>query len=261
MKNLTALGLLTALIAVLLFGCSKEDDESNDQKYLPLLVPGKMWFECFEAPWLEDNPARVPYCNNPGLYFNQFEKIGSDTIVEGIKWYKYYQAIGDYDSITNEIYKTLDEDSANYRLHGFFHEDTDSGRVYFKAADIDGSLSTSAEKILWYDFSLDVGEEIEFYGPHDAERLYYYLWKVDSVKYFPTYHFGGKRKHIYLSRKDKRSQIMNGYVEWIEGIGSKNGLMGHRGINVESFEAGGQVLYCKEDGELIYRDFRYHVCF
>jgi hypothetical protein len=233
MKNLTTAGLLTGLITMVLFGCSKENDDSNNSTYHPFLVPGKIWSEGADIPWGEE----------PGLHFNKIDKIGSDTIVEGIKWYKYYVS--------------YDEDPVNFRLYGFLHED--STKIYFKWAT-DNAISTTGFTRLLYDFSLEVGDEIQLEPWQPDEWLFYFVYKVDSVKYLPIHIFNPmKRKHIFLSPKHLINNT-DDYVVWIEGIGSNYGAIENESINGR---IGGVnvLLCCKENGSYIYQNTEFNVCY
>lgn len=232
MKNLTTAGLLTVLITMVLFGCSKENDDSNNSKYYPFLVQGKIWSE----------GAFIIRNNEEVLEFGQFDKIGSDTIVEGIKWNKYYVS--------------YDESPANYRLYGFLHED--STKIYFRWTDSTGnSISTNGFTRLLYDFSLKAGDEIQLEPWQSAEWLPYFIYKVDSVKYLPLFN-NEKRKHIFLSPKNQSE--VSGYVVWIEGIGSNHGLMSNESINGR---IGGAttLLCCKENGVYIFKNTTYDACY
>lgn len=231
MKNLTTAGLLTALITMVLFGCSKENDDSNNSQYHPFLVPNKIWAEGADIPWAEI----------PGLYFGQFDKIGSDTIVEGIKWYKYYVS--------------YDENPVNFRLYGLLQED--STKIYFRWA-VGDSISPDGYPRLLYDFNLEAGDEIQLEPWQSAEWLPYFVYKVDSVKYLPVYFFQEKRKHIFLSPKNQLYQ--SGYVVWIEGIGSNYGLMSNESIDGR-IGAATMLLCCKENGAYIYQNTKYNVCY
>jgi hypothetical protein len=230
MKNLTTAELLTFLITIVLFGCSKKNDDSNNSKYHPFLVPNKIWAEGADIPWGE----------KPGLYFAQFDKIGLDTIVKGIKWYKYYVS--------------YDENPVNFRLYGLLRED--SSKIYFRWA-VGDSISPDGYPRLLYDFSLKAGDDIQLEPWQSAEWLPYFVYKVDSVKYLPIFNHE-KRKHIFLSPKNQLYQ--SGYVVWIEGIGSNYGLMSKESID-NRIGAATMVLCCKENGAYIYQNTEYNVCY
>lgn len=229
MKNLTIAGLSIALITMVLLGCSKENEDKL--AYLPLLVPDKIWAQGADIPWAEV----------PGLYFGQFDKIGSDTIVDGIKWYKYYVS--------------REENPVNYQLYGFLHED--SAKIYFRWKNSTGNaISTDGYPRLLYDFTLEVGDEIQLQPWQSEEWLPYHVYTVDSIKYLPAYYSQRIRKHMYLSPKLTGA----GYVVWIEGIGSIYGLMNNESIYGQ-VGAATIVLCCKENGQQIFQNTEYNTCY
>lgn len=229
MKNLTAAGILTVLITMVLFGCLKVNDDSNNSQYQPFLVQNKIWAEGADIPWAV----------KPGLYFGKFDKIGSDTLVEGEKWSKYYVSY-----IENPV---------NFQLYGFLHED--STKIYFRWTESTGkSISTDGFARLLYDFSLKAGDEIQLEPWQPTEWLPSFLYKVDSIKYLSVYSGKEKRKHIFLSN------LLTGSVVWIEGIGSIYGLMSNESIE-GMIGAATMVLCCKENGAYIYKNAKYNVCY
>lgn len=223
MKNLTISGFLTVLIIFAFIGCSKENDDSSNSQYHPLLVSNKIWAAGVDIPWGE----------NPGLQFDSFHKIGSDTIVEGIKWYKYYTS--------------PDENAENFYLYAYLHEESE--KIYLKMPDNDGRISIYSSQKLFYDFSLEPGDEIQLNS----------VFIVDSVKYLPVSTSGEKRKHIYLSPKtlDNDNEL---YIVWIEGIGSTQGLWHNETLSLPT-GSHHVLLCCKENGILIYQDTEYNVCY
>jgi len=230
MNNLISTRLSIVLIAIVLFGCSRENDDSDSLKYHPFLVTNKIWAE----------GAFIIQNNKEVLVLGQFDKIGSDTIANGVKWKKYYIS--------------YDENHKNFQLYGLLRED--SSRVYYRWPVGDAKSPDGYPRII-YDFSLKVGDEIQLQPWQPAEWLPYHLYKVDSVKYLPTFNHE-KRKHIFLSPKNQFNE--SDYVVWIEGIGSNYGLMSNESI-FGRIGAATLLLCCKENGAYIYQNTKYNVCY
>ncbi len=150
------------------------------------------------------------------------------------------------DSTFFNVYESQDSLQQDWDQVGYFIEDTVSKKVYFAKWD-------PGEIGLLYDFDLTVGDSViidnYYVGFEDV------LLICDSIK---SVNFNSiSRKQFFFS-----SPHMGGISDiWIEGIGSKYGLL-NSGLHGAGFAGGGSdLLCCSKSDTIIYMDTVYNSCF
>lgn len=169
----------------------------------------------------------VVECGNFGPCSTVSYKFEGDTILSGVSY--------------NKLMQSWDAPSEIWTFHRAFRED-EAGKVFI-------NWGWETEEQLFYDFGLKLGNVFYFHLPYGNDSIPLQVTGVDSV----TLMNGEKRKRITLDD--------NAYFEqWIEGIGSTNGV---------AFVAAGWWyiidlyvdLNCYfEDDELIYKHGSYETC-
>jgi hypothetical protein len=140
-----------------------------------------------------------------------------------------------HDTIYKKVFRSDDSLHATWISYGFIREDS-SKRVYIYGVP---KYNTSSQEELLYDFSLKKGDSISI-------GQGYYL-PIDSVGYITLEN--KTFKTIYISS-----------LEWIEGIGSLDGIF--YGINNMLLSGIYRYLVCYfENGSLIYHNNNYNSCF
>lgn len=142
--------------------------------------------------------------------------------------------------------------STTYKLLDYFHynrnfairEELNSGKVYLRYWD---GLFWSQEFLL-YDFSLNVGEQVNVQNPISPAPPNPGMFTVDSIKYEPF--LLDTRKVLYLTGPDTSLGLYNQAV-WVEGMGSKS-LINTPGSGPNA-SGSGELMCFYRNGELIYR--------
>ncbi|MFA5417977.1 MAG: T9SS type A sorting domain-containing protein [Bacteroidales bacterium] len=200
------------------------------------------------------------------ISFLTFSQSTSQIVDTTKKWNTVYYGVGSWNIVhcggtrTNKIagevifndgtffnvYESQDSLQQDWDQVGYLREDTISKKVYFSEWD--------PEEIgLIYDFDLKVGDSVKidnyYVGFEDV------LLICDSVNSFII--SGILRNQFYFSTPD-----MSGISDiWIEGIGSKYGLL-YSGIGGAGFAGGGtDLLCCSKSDTIIYMDTLYNSCF
>jgi hypothetical protein len=138
----------------------------------------------------------------------------------------YKKILSTTDSI-NQIWKTI----------GFIREDTVQKKVWIR--DLEN------QEGLVYDFDLSLGEEITLYNPFFWDTLTYQVSEIDSILVQTEY-----RKTFTLN--------IGGWKEkWIEGIGSKFGIVSS---NIFGLEGGFRELLCFSDNKIQYVNPKFETC-
>ena len=150
------------------------------------------------------------------------------------------------DSAFFNVYETQDSIQQDWDQVGYLREDTISKKVYF-------SDGYPGEIGLIYDFDLAVGDSVvidNYYAGFEDVLLI-----CDSVNSIIIN--GISRNQFYFSTPD-----MSGISDvWIEGIGSKYGIL-YSGFGGAGAAGGGMdLLCCSESDTLIYFDSTYNSCF
>jgi hypothetical protein len=172
-------------------------------------------------------------------YSQDYEPMLGDSNI----WYVFSCPEGCYTEIIQAFNDTIFNEK-KYKMikyYGFIREDTLSRKVYFKY--IYGNRD-----ILWFDFSLEVGDSIllETMINQNIYSMGYY--KVDSVSFVNT--LLGKKNAIYL-RSPPGEYDKISYPVWIEGIGTTGNIV-YRGYH-PSVENMGELGCLFKDGALVYK--------
>ena len=159
-------------------------------------------------------------------------KIGGEVLFNNTTFYK--------------VYETQDSLQQDWEQIGYLREDSLTKKVYFSEFE--------PEQIgLIYDFDLAEGDSVVinnyYVGFEDVMLI------CDSIK--SVIINGISRNQFYFSTPD-----MSGISDiWIEGIGSKYGLL-YSGFGGAGFAGGGQdLLCCSKSDTIIYIDTVYNSCF
>jgi len=149
------------------------------------------------------------------------------------------------DTIFFNVYETQDSLQLDWGQIGYLREDTVSKKVYY-------SEWLPEEIGLLYDFNLLVGDSaiIDNYyvGFEDVLLI---CDSIDSININ-----GSLKKRFYLHSPD-----YGGADIWIEGVGSKFGLL-YSGVNCYGMTGGGtDLLCCSKNDTVIYMDSTYNSCY
>ncbi len=160
-----------------------------------------------------------------------YTKIAGDTTLNGLQ---YKKVVNSSDSLMNK-----------WTLAGFVRED--NLKVFYRKKNANNDC-------LLYDFSCSVGDTLNLNCSCGEDSKFI----VDSIKYLPV--LGTDRKHIYFTYLSPDSfRISHEY--WIEGIGSRSGILNGGGF-ANCMTGGGELLICcSKNGEIIYQDSEYDRCF
>lgn len=173
--------------------------------------------------------------------------IGSWTIVYcgGTKTNKFQGEVIFNNTTFFKVYEAQDSLQQDWDQVGYLREDTMTKKIYFSEWD--------PEEIgLIYDFDLVIGDSVvidNYYARFEDVLLI--CDSIDSLNIN-----GSLKKRLFLSSP--------GFGEsdiWIEGIGSKFGLL-YSGINGAGIGGGGMdLLCCSKNDTVIYQDSIYNSCF
>jgi hypothetical protein len=150
------------------------------------------------------------------------------------------------DSTFFRVYESRDSLQQDWNQVGYLREDTISKKVYF-------SKGLPEEIGIIYDFDLEVGDSViidNYYVGFENALLI-----CDSI--YPVNITGISRNQFFFS-----TPYVGGISDiWIEGIGSKNGLL-YSGIGGAGYAGGGQdLLCCSKSDTNIYMDTVYNSCY
>jgi hypothetical protein len=157
--------------------------------------------------------CKSPACQNKIIYFTHSYHIGNDTVINSRMY--------------NILIDTLYSFGGQYgNIAGFIREETEMKKTYFLSV-------YSQDEILLYDFSLKMGDVFNtktFWGS-----------EYDTVTNIDT--------NVYLGQKRLTISLTNGFesLDWIEGIGSKQGFLYINYYN-------GTLLCLKSDSGLLYKN-------
>jgi len=150
------------------------------------------------------------------------------------------------DSTFFNVYEAQDSLQQEWDQVGYLREDTISKKVYFSAWD--------PEEIgLIYDFDLTVGDSVVIDNYYVGfEDVLLICDSIDSISIN-----GNSRNQYFFSTPN-----MGGISDiWIEGIGSKFGLL-YSGYGGAGYAGGGMdLLCCSKSDTIIYIDTVYNSCF
>lgn len=148
----------------------------------------------------------------------------------------HYRFEGDTTIQTTDYKKILlstDSINQNWEIIGFIREDTIQKKVWLR--DLEN------EEGLIYDFDLTLGKEVTLHNPFSNDTVKYLVTQIDSVLlqsgYRKVYKFGNEE-------------------QWIEGIGSKDGIIN----SAVSWTGGFRELLCFSDSNDEYINPKYQTC-
>jgi len=226
------LPLLLAL-AVITTGCNEaeaiENNNNDDDvpfEYIPMLLPENQWNE-----FVENSSIPREY----KFYNTYISKIGNDTLINGVNYYK--------------LLTTKDEFSSIWLNNGYIREEIENGKVYYKPEN--------ELEILLYDFSAQVGDVIESWDMLSKEKV---LLRVDSVN---NILIGSKtRKQIIVSINYNQNYWFGEYV-WIEGFGNLSGVFRSTGTARKDGIDQITLLCFFQNSDLVYKpeNRRFDDCF
>lgn len=150
------------------------------------------------------------------------------------------------DKVFYKVYETTDSLEQDWYSQGYIWQDTLSNKVYFTQWKPNGDG-------LIYDFNVEAGDSVKidnyYVGFNDVTLI------CDSINFINVNNV--TRKHFYFSG------INSGGLSdiWIEGIGSKYGLL-YSGYGAAGYAGGGmELLCCSKNDTLIYQDTGYNSCY
>jgi hypothetical protein len=150
-----------------------------------------------------------------------------------------------YDSIFSNVFETRDSLQQEWDHVGYLREDTVGKKIYF---------SKWGEEIgLIYDFDIEVGDSVIIDN--------YYVGFEDVIMFCDSINSviinGVSRNQLFFSSPNK------GWIAdiWIEGIGSRLGLL-NSGLGGAGYAGGGdELLCCSKNDTIIYMDTVYNSCY
>ncbi|HYX07889.1 MAG TPA: T9SS type A sorting domain-containing protein, partial [Bacteroidales bacterium] len=187
------------------------------------------------AEWNEDDVDLESY--GPSRYGVRMQSL-EDTIINKVTYNALYQTISTYFIQTGECEYNLSGPNKSMAYLGAIR--TDENQVFFIPAE-------DSVSYIIYDFSLNQGDTINWSRPDIIENFVAAVTDTDSIL------IGGKyRKRISL---DVYGTLPD---QWIEGIGSINGLFSTFGYR--SWEKIIHELMCYRDNDIIFNNFGCNAC-
>lgn len=200
--------------------------------YEPFPKEGAIWSESYHAPYVESNPPIMPV-----TYYESFAVNGEDTVIGTNTYKKLYMFQGD----------TFNEEEA--ACIGGIRED-ENKRVWFygdREIHLHKPLVTH-EEILLYDFSLQVGDSVKAGTIQDSFETPLRVVQIDTV------FFAGKLRKKFVIEPVESFPTF----EWIEGIGSLEGLFYASYLNIPTKDIDqNELIAFLQDGEVLYQNERY----
>ena len=187
-----------------------------------MLISGNQWNE------LAENVSLPPAYQYQRTYIT---RIGSDTLINGMSYYKLLTA--------------RDELSSIWLNNGYIREDIETRKVYYKP-------QKDEQEIVLYSFNvldMQVGNEIQSY---DIQAKTNVLLSVGSVEYN---YIGGKYRMVVTLRSTSLDVNCICYEDhvWIEGIGNMDGFL----RSTMAIRPGGgdkiSLLCFSQNEELVYK--------
>lgn len=209
--------IMTVLLVMTALGLRAQD-------YNPLVEEGKRWNVVFSL----EGPSPTPQHYTTTSY-----KIMGDTLLDGTSYKK--------------LYSTNREDLSNWQLQGVLRE-TETKQVFIK--DYANHTFEGQERLL-YDFSMQLGESICYYGESCCLTL---VSICDTV-----FEEDGKTYKKHVLEYYEEGMPLGFYETWIEGIGSELGLLNSGSL----FLVGGRynLLCYYEDEDLIWQNPDFNSCY
>jgi hypothetical protein len=164
-------------------------------------------------------------------------KFGADTTIDFVNYKK--------------VCRSTDESQNIWEDYGFIRETVDK-KVYYR--------TDSTDEVLLYDFGLELNDIVEVYGigsygnTYSLSPMTFMLTQIDSV------FLGGEhRKQFHLNPVSQYDTLQTPSDFWIEGIGSKSGI-----LHWDAFLVGGdsfQLLCYFENDLQVYQNPSYTSCY
>jgi hypothetical protein len=223
----------TKIALILIAGCMQTVSLfSQEYEYVPFPKSNAVWSEMYDFGEI------YPECPPPA--YERFTLTEEDTIINGKTYTKLYMF---FDAVFNKN---------NAICVGGIRED-ENKRIFFKGTAIhpnkpNQGIFINFEEVLLYDFSVNVGDTItyengNFYGDEMIVE------SVDMIEIGNSY-----RKKIRFAKHLR-------HIEWIEGIGSLEGLL----FTAEAIATGHQpqnTLICfQQNDETLYFNEHFDDCF
>jgi len=233
--------LLTILVSILLVGLNLQMQPPVEYEYVPFPTSNAIWSEVYyftDDIWWE-----------PPSY-ERFTVNGEDTVINDIIYKKIYMFFDTFFDINTAIYV------------GALRED-ENKRVWLKMdspvhPNKPAQFYANVDEILLYDFSVNVGDTInsEYLNIH-CHYVNIVVEKIDTIQIDNSY----RRKIKIIGIDD--DFVYDWYsIEWIEGIGSTQGLFFTTEIDGCGCGAQNKLICFKQDGEILYFDnYFFDECF
>jgi len=188
MKQRNLFFTLFVCCSTMLFG------QTPQPEYIPMILSENQWNE------LAENSSLPPEYQYQRTYIT---KIGSDTLINGVSYYKLLTA--------------KDELSSIWLDNGYIREDIETRKVYYKP-------QKDEQEILLYNFNvldMQVGNEFQSYDIQSKTNV---LLNVGLVEYN---YIGGKERMVVTLRSTSLDVNCICYEDhiWIEGIGNMDGFL------------------------------------
>ena len=135
------------------------------------------------------------------------------------------------------ILSSTDLINQNWEIIGFMREDTTQKKVWLR--------NLENKEGLIYNFDLTLGKEVTLFNPFFYDSNTYQVTKIDSIQLQSEY-----RKVYTLNIGDWKEQ-------WIEGIGSKFGIVN---CNIYGIGGGFFELLCFSNNEIEYVNPKFQTC-
>lgn len=136
-----------------------------------------------------------------------------------------------------KAFSSTDSLKQDWEITAFIREDSVLKKVWLR--DLENKEG------LIYDFDITLGSEITLYNPFFYDTNTYQITKIDSILIQTDY-----RKIYTLSIGDWNEQ-------WIEGIGSKFGIINS---NIYGLDGGFRELLCFSDNDINYENPKFQTC-
>ena len=219
MKNKYILFTIMALCCASVLSAQTVPSKTKDiqeSEYMPMLVAGNQWNNLF-----------MPTVGSEYYYEHTYiSKLGEDTIIEGVTYFKFLTA--------------YDENSSIWETVGFLREDVENRKVYVKRLD-------NPEALL-YDFNANVGDTISTYNFHFyPQEVLLVIQNIESIS------IGGELRKKMTVLSISADILGHNYRVWIEGIGCpEDGLLS--AVDPADLVGSGLLLLCFSQEEvLIYK--------
>ena len=199
-----------------------------EYEYIQFPTSGVIWTECYN-PGLSEEVLE--------LIYERYMLTGEDTIINEVKYKKIY------------LFHEAEFDKNKAECIGGIRED-ENRLIYYIGSEIHDYKPLfywPDKEIILFDFSIEVGDTIDFSrGHYNIDHMsFLVVEKIDTIE------IGGKlRKQFHFEK----------YLwTWIEGLGSKNGLLFFSG-DLPTNGMNNYLICFEENRELLYMNSKYENC-